>query len=244
MSLLYGSGASLDYGTSSSFEPSKIQLRHDPLYYVKPGPDEKEKLESRLHILENQEITQCFREIEDEPGADKSTITNAIARKKALLKDGITVDASLHDLVCVFVDVSEKPLLKSRQCLLDSKEELQKKLDAVERQPVKGQPFDALIPTNPVEDGCVRICYNFYTKAENGGKVYEELLGLVNIYLGKMLADSDLPVILGDELRVAQTEPTLWELERGYHHEQNPLGVSKEVFSPAWKRAMERERTS
>ncbi|KAB8224846.1 hypothetical protein BDV33DRAFT_199131 [Aspergillus novoparasiticus] len=228
--------------TSPSFEPSKIQLRHEPLYYVKPRPDEKEKIESRLHILENQEITQCFREIEDEPGADETTINNAIARKKALLMDGITVDASLHDLVCVFVDIPEIHSLKTHQCLLGSIKEIQKKLDAVAHQSVKGQPFDALVPTNPVEDGFVRICYNFYTKAKNGGKVYEELLGLVNTYFGKRLADSDLPVILGDELRVAQTEPTLWELERGYHHERNPLGVSKEVFSPAWKRAMERER--
>ncbi|KJK62972.1 hypothetical protein P875_00034189 [Aspergillus parasiticus SU-1] len=234
--------------TSPSFEPSKIQLRHNPLYYVKPGPDEKEKLKSRLHILENQEIRQCFREIEDEPGADETTINNAIARKKALLMDGITVDASLHDLVCVFVDIPERSSLKTRQCLLGSREELQKKLGTVghqlvESQLVEDQPFDALVPTSPVEDGFVRICYNFYTKAKNGGELYEELLGLVNTYLGKRLADSDLPVILGDELRVAQTEPTLWELERGYHHERNPLGVSKEVFSPAWKRAMERERT-
>ncbi|OGM40328.1 hypothetical protein ABOM_011715 [Aspergillus bombycis] len=224
----------------SSFEPSKAQLRHDPIYYVKPATEDRDKLKRCMDILEHQEIRQCFRELEDEPGADEPTIENAIARKKALLIDGITVDASLHDLVCVFVDIPKRRPLKARRCLLDSKEELQIKLDAAEHH---GQPVDALIPTEPVEDGSVRISYNFYTKADNGRMVYEELLYLVDVYLENRLIDSDLPVILGKGLRVAQTEPALWRLDRGYVYDRNPLGVSKETFSPAWSRAIERERT-
>lgn len=226
-------------GDPSTFEPSKVQLRHDPIYYVKPGSDDKEKLKRCIEIFEHQEIHQCFRELEDEPGADESTIKNAIARKKALLIDGITVDASLHDLVCVFVDIPRGNPLNVRRCLLDSKEELQNKLDTFGHRVAGGQPFNALIPTEPVEDGYVRISYNFCTKAGNGRMVYEELLHLIGKYLENRLTGSDLPVILSDELRVAQTEPRLWRLERGYVHDRNPLGVSKEIFSPAWKRVME-----
>ncbi|KAE8419203.1 hypothetical protein BDV36DRAFT_294457 [Aspergillus pseudocaelatus] len=223
----------------SIFKPSKAQLRHDPIYYVKPGSDDKEKLKRCIEIFEHQEIHQCFRELEDEPGADKPTIKNAIARKKALLIDGITVDASLHDLICVFVDIPESRPLKARRCLLDSKEELQKKVDTVGHRLAGGQSFDALIPTEPVKDGYVRISYNFCTKAGNGRVVYEELLHLIGKYLENRLTDSDMPVILGDELRMAQTEPRLWRLERGYVHDRNPLGVSKEIFSPARKRVIE-----
>ncbi|KAE8373106.1 hypothetical protein BDV26DRAFT_301317 [Aspergillus bertholletiae] len=192
---------------SSAFGPSKAQLRHDPIYYVKLV----EKLKNCIAIFEHQEIPQCFRGVEDEPGADESTIKNAVTRKKALLMDGITVDASLHDLVCVFT--------------------------------AAGQSIDALIPTEPVEGGYVRIGYNFSTKTESGRKVYEELLRLVVTYLGeKHLTDSDLPVILGEELRVAQTVPRSWRLDRGYVYDKSPLGVSKEIFSPVWKKAVEREK--
>ncbi|KAE8142515.1 hypothetical protein BDV38DRAFT_278043 [Aspergillus pseudotamarii] len=226
----------------STYEPSKAQLRHDPVYYVKPGSDDKEKLKRCMEIFEHQEIHQCFRELEDEPGADEPTIKSAIARKKNLLIDGITVDASLHDLVCVFVDIPESRPLKAHRCLLDSKEELQKKIDTTEHQVSGGPSFDALIPTVPVDDGYVRISYNFCTKATNGRVVYEELWHLIGKYLENRLTE-DLPVILGDELRMARTEPRSWRLERGYVHDRNPLGVSKDIFSPAWKRVTERERT-